>query len=224
MELNEGNGSTEEAISEFIKKEFEDLPWAHTRILGLHLRKLCQAEELLCTESGRYMLMVDCGDFCGKKESGSRGSKRRKRSRRGRNHRGGERNKTLERNEGTERDNGLQGQGNEEQNQLSELHGTGANELSMMVERDEGIEEHKQSTEMFEEQGKSEKGLLGMTEECHGQQAEAQSEVEKPENKCMDERIQVMRLYSNCCYLISIVVPTPHVLLLSVIFYIWSSH
>lgn len=177
-ELDEENGSTEEAISELIKKEFNDLPWAHTRILGLHLRKLCQAEELLCTESRRYMLMVDSGDFGERKESGWRGSKRSKRSRRRRDHRGGKRNKTLERNEGIERDNGLQEEENEEENQLSDLHGTGTNE-------------------MIEEQGKSEIWLLGMSEERHGRAAQAQSEVKKPQNKSMDERIQVMWLYSN---------------------------
>lgn len=59
VELKEESGSTEEAISEFIKREYEDLPWAHTRVLDVHLRKLCLDAEIVCTGSGRYVLLVN---------------------------------------------------------------------------------------------------------------------------------------------------------------------
>lgn len=167
-ELNERNGSTEEAISEFIKNEFQDLPWAHTRILGLHLGKLCQAKELLRAESGRYMLMTDDYKFDGTKEKGWRGSKRRKKSKRGRNHGGGE---TLERSEGAKRCNELQERENEGQNRLSELHGT-------------------RTSELIEEQGKSEIRQLGVPEEGHGPVVQGQGKAETRQNENADERIQ----------------------------------
>ncbi|KAL2326035.1 hypothetical protein Fmac_025093 [Flemingia macrophylla] len=58
-EMNEENGSTEEAISEFIGREYEDLPFAHLTVLNVHLRKLCIDGVLVCRESGRYVLLVD---------------------------------------------------------------------------------------------------------------------------------------------------------------------
>ncbi|RDX85628.1 HMG-Y-related protein A, partial [Mucuna pruriens] len=57
-ELDEGTGSTEEAISEFIKREYNDLPWAHAKILSLQLEKLCELGEIARAEGGRYVLMV----------------------------------------------------------------------------------------------------------------------------------------------------------------------
>ncbi|KAA8532570.1 hypothetical protein F0562_032614 [Nyssa sinensis] len=41
-DLNEEGGSSEESISEFIRKQFDDLPWAHSTLLKHHLRKLCE--------------------------------------------------------------------------------------------------------------------------------------------------------------------------------------
>ncbi|XP_004513205.1 uncharacterized protein [Cicer arietinum] len=59
-ELNEEDGSTDEAISEFIRREYEkDLPFAHSTILKVHLMKLCMNRDLVCTKNGRYVL-VDC--------------------------------------------------------------------------------------------------------------------------------------------------------------------
>lgn len=58
MELNDKNGSTPEAISEFVRREYEDLPWAHSKILSLHLGRLCEVGEIVCTENGRYMFPV----------------------------------------------------------------------------------------------------------------------------------------------------------------------
>lgn len=60
-ELNEEGGSTEEAISEFIRREHEGvLPLAHVTILDIHLRKLCLDGDLVCTKNGRYVLLADC--------------------------------------------------------------------------------------------------------------------------------------------------------------------
>ncbi|XP_028776602.1 uncharacterized protein LOC114753640 [Neltuma alba] len=167
-ELNERNGSTEEAISEFIKNEFQHLPWAHSRILGLHLKKLCQAKELFRTDSGTYTLMDDYYKFDERKEKGWRGGRRRKKNRRGRNHRGGE---TLERIEGAERCNNLHERKNEEKNHLSELHGTGTDEP-------------------IEEEGQPEIGQLGVTEACHELVVQGQDETETRQIENSDERIQ----------------------------------
>ncbi|CAJ2650246.1 unnamed protein product [Trifolium pratense] len=74
VELNDQNGSTEEAISGFVRREYEDLPWAHSKILSVHLKRLCQVGELACNEDGRYV-------FPGGEEEkeGGKGSKKRKR-------------------------------------------------------------------------------------------------------------------------------------------------
>ncbi|KAJ1436029.1 Winged helix-like DNA-binding domain superfamily [Sesbania bispinosa] len=61
VKLNEEGGSTEEAISEFIRREYEDLPLAHVRILDIHLRKFCLNGELVRSKNGRYVL-VDCDE------------------------------------------------------------------------------------------------------------------------------------------------------------------
>ncbi|XLR23172.1 hypothetical protein S83_051072 [Arachis hypogaea] len=66
-ELNENKGSTEEEISNFIIKKYEDLPWAHKKILGIQLEKLFQDEEIVCNEVGRYVLQAD-GDRKGRQE------------------------------------------------------------------------------------------------------------------------------------------------------------
>lgn len=57
-ELKDKIGSTEEAISEFVKREYEDLPWAHGKILSLHLKRLCEAGEIVCNENGRYVFPI----------------------------------------------------------------------------------------------------------------------------------------------------------------------
>jgi len=59
-ELDEKSGLTEEAISEFIRREYDkDLPFDHTSILHIHLKKLCISGELFCTDNGKYVF-VDC--------------------------------------------------------------------------------------------------------------------------------------------------------------------
>ncbi|XLS93421.1 hypothetical protein HN51_069429 [Arachis hypogaea] len=76
-ELNENKGSTEEEISNFIIKKYEDLPWAHKKILGIQLEKLFQDEEIVCNEVGRYVLQAD-GDRKGRQECKSKRKKRGK--------------------------------------------------------------------------------------------------------------------------------------------------
>ncbi|KAK4261719.1 hypothetical protein QN277_004677 [Acacia crassicarpa] len=166
--LNERNGSTEEAISGFIKNEFQDLPWAHSRILDLHLGKLCKAGELFRTARGRYMLMDDYNRFDEMKETRWRGGRRRKKYKRGRNRRGRD---TLGRSGGSEGCNKLHERENEEQNHLSELHGTG-------------------TYEPIEKQGNSETSQLGVTEVGHGQVVQGQGEAEMRQNEATHERIQ----------------------------------
>ncbi|KAL4344794.1 hypothetical protein HN51_062896 [Arachis hypogaea] len=58
-ELNENKISTEKEIYNFIIKEYEDLPWAHKKILGIQSEKLCQDEEIVCNEGGKYVLQAD---------------------------------------------------------------------------------------------------------------------------------------------------------------------
>ncbi|BAT74909.1 hypothetical protein LR48_Vigan09g066100 [Vigna angularis] len=57
--LEDGSGSTEEAISEYIKREYSDLPWAHARILGLQLENLCEIGEIARVSGWRYVLKVE---------------------------------------------------------------------------------------------------------------------------------------------------------------------
>ncbi|KAG6720058.1 hypothetical protein I3842_03G039200 [Carya illinoinensis] len=60
--LNE-EGSTEEAISMFIKKDVKDLPWAHESFLRHHLKKLTETGEIVKTSENYYMLPVENGNF-----------------------------------------------------------------------------------------------------------------------------------------------------------------
>ncbi|XP_035550581.1 uncharacterized protein LOC108983395 [Juglans regia] len=54
--LNEEEGSTEEAISKFIKEDVKDLPWAHASFLRHHLNKLSESGEIVKTSENCYML------------------------------------------------------------------------------------------------------------------------------------------------------------------------
>jgi hypothetical protein len=57
-ELNDKRGLTEEAISEFIRKEYhQDLLFAHETILRTQLKKLCMSGELVCLDGGKYVLV-----------------------------------------------------------------------------------------------------------------------------------------------------------------------
>ncbi|CAL2232510.1 unnamed protein product [Prunus armeniaca] len=61
-ELDEERGLSEVAISEFIKRKYEDLPVAHEGFLRHHLRKLCESGVVVNLEGGRYNLVVEEGD------------------------------------------------------------------------------------------------------------------------------------------------------------------
>ncbi|KAL9166611.1 hypothetical protein ABFS82_05G041200 [Erythranthe guttata] len=55
-ELSEKQGSSEDSISQFLEKEYENLPWAHSMLLKHHLQKLCESGEIAVTRHSRYML------------------------------------------------------------------------------------------------------------------------------------------------------------------------
>lgn len=76
--LEDEAGSTEEAISEFIKKEYSDLPWAHDRILGLQLEKLCEIGEIARVSGWRYVLKAEdeVKEQCEGSEKKKRGKRR----------------------------------------------------------------------------------------------------------------------------------------------------
>ncbi|XP_059308804.1 meiotically up-regulated protein C8C9.04-like isoform X1 [Lycium ferocissimum] len=59
QELNEEGGSSEDSISEFIKKEYDSLPWAHTTLLKRHLQMMSEKGEVLMTDGGRFSLPGD---------------------------------------------------------------------------------------------------------------------------------------------------------------------
>ncbi|KAL9277229.1 hypothetical protein ACSQ67_025237 [Phaseolus vulgaris] len=83
--LEDGTGSTEEAISDFIKRKYSDLPWAHARILALQLGKLCELGEIARVSGWRYVLKVEdeVNEQC-------EGSEKKKRDKRKNNKRGAE--------------------------------------------------------------------------------------------------------------------------------------
>lgn len=54
-ELGEKGGSSEENISQFIRKEYVDLPWAHDALLNYHLGNLCEFGSIIKTYNGLYM-------------------------------------------------------------------------------------------------------------------------------------------------------------------------
>ncbi|KFK25232.1 hypothetical protein AALP_AA8G084500 [Arabis alpina] len=62
-DLNEEGGSGEEAISEFIKSKYKNLPFAHRSLLSHHLTKLVEKREILC-DSKNY-----CYSLPGEKKS-----------------------------------------------------------------------------------------------------------------------------------------------------------
>ncbi|KAK4430304.1 hypothetical protein Salat_1331100 [Sesamum alatum] len=71
-ELNE-KGSREESISQFLEKEYNGLPWAHSTLLKDHLGELCESGDIVVTRGTRgkrYMLV-------GSLKATSRKSKRR---------------------------------------------------------------------------------------------------------------------------------------------------
>ncbi|KAL2455555.1 Uncharacterized protein Adt_47225 [Abeliophyllum distichum] len=78
QELNEKWGSCEDSISKFIKKEYNNLPWAHLTLLKHHLGKLCESGNVV-TRGQRYML---AGAIPSLNSSIGRKKKKRKRKQR----------------------------------------------------------------------------------------------------------------------------------------------
>lgn len=46
-ELKEPEGCTEESMSKFIRRHYDDLPWSHSNILNHHLQKFCECGEMV---------------------------------------------------------------------------------------------------------------------------------------------------------------------------------
>ncbi|KAH7520543.1 hypothetical protein FEM48_Zijuj08G0155100 [Ziziphus jujuba var. spinosa] len=80
-ELEEERGSSEEAISEFIKQKFEDLPWAHASLLRHHLKKLSQSGEIIAVSENSYMLPDENANSVIKTEKGSKEKKKHEQGR-----------------------------------------------------------------------------------------------------------------------------------------------
>lgn len=62
QELDERGGSSEDSISEFIKKEYDNLPMAHMFLLKHHLQKLSENGEILLIDGGGRFLLAGGGN------------------------------------------------------------------------------------------------------------------------------------------------------------------
>ncbi|BBH03005.1 winged-helix DNA-binding transcription factor family protein, partial [Prunus dulcis] len=67
-ELNEEGGSTREAISKFIREQFDCLPLAHESFLSHHLKKLSESGEILSASNNCYMLRAEDNDYVSRRE------------------------------------------------------------------------------------------------------------------------------------------------------------
>ncbi|XP_055801209.1 uncharacterized protein LOC129870439 [Solanum dulcamara] len=68
QELDEEGGSNEDSISEFIKKEYDSLPRAHTTLLKHHLKKISEKGEILMIDGGRFLLPGDSKNLNSKRK------------------------------------------------------------------------------------------------------------------------------------------------------------
>ncbi|RWV95768.1 hypothetical protein GW17_00041570 [Ensete ventricosum] len=59
--LAEEGGSSEAAISEYIRTNYDDIPWGHDRLLPYYLNKLTEHGEFVVGSPGRYMTAYDDG-------------------------------------------------------------------------------------------------------------------------------------------------------------------
>ncbi|XP_027098356.1 uncharacterized protein [Coffea arabica] len=78
QELNERGGSTEESVSKFIRKEYDDLPWAHHTMLKHHLVQLCESGCIVLTQDKRYLLASGNLDLKVKRKSRRKWMKRKR--------------------------------------------------------------------------------------------------------------------------------------------------
>ncbi|XVF85358.1 hypothetical protein PTKIN_Ptkin17bG0111200 [Pterospermum kingtungense] len=110
LKLNEEGGSSEEAISGFLEKEYEGLPWGHASFLSHHLKKLCRNGEVVCVNDELYVLAVVGGDSGNEEEEMSRGLNIENRDGKGDQTLGGGKGREAEPIDGWSRVNGDQGE------------------------------------------------------------------------------------------------------------------
>ncbi|KAH0974163.1 hypothetical protein GBA52_016062 [Prunus armeniaca] len=67
-ELNKEGGSTQEAISKFIREQFDCLPLAHESFLSHHLKKLSESGEILSASNNCYMLPAEENGYVSRRE------------------------------------------------------------------------------------------------------------------------------------------------------------
>ncbi|KAL0372709.1 UNVERIFIED_CONTAM: hypothetical protein Scaly_0952500 [Sesamum calycinum] len=58
-ELNDKRGSSEDSISRFLEKAYNNLPWADSAFLKHHLQKLYESGDIVVTRDERYMLAAE---------------------------------------------------------------------------------------------------------------------------------------------------------------------
>ncbi|RYR12715.1 hypothetical protein Ahy_B04g070116 isoform A [Arachis hypogaea] len=195
-ELNENKGSTEEEISNFIVKKYEDLPWAHKKILGIQLEKLCQDEEIECNEGGRYVLQVDGdgihGDRKGRQECKSKRKKRgKKRSQHSMDGGGERKRKRVKICEEVEKSDKPKEGRDEAQHQVYDLGDVRTNEPISVVKwtEEKGEEALDQSAERVGEQNKSQgAGVVEQYVEAEplAQESQDQYSIVHPETICSE--------------------------------------
>ncbi|KAH6820584.1 hypothetical protein C2S53_011145 [Perilla frutescens var. hirtella] len=56
QELNEKGGSSEESISWYLERKYDNLPWAHSVLLKHHLEKTCESDDIVETRTKKYRL------------------------------------------------------------------------------------------------------------------------------------------------------------------------
>ncbi|XP_016202594.1 transcription regulatory protein SNF2 isoform X2 [Arachis ipaensis] len=195
-ELNDNKGSTEEEISNFIVKEYEDLPWAHKKILGIQLEKLCQDEEIVCNEGGRYVLQADGdgidGDRKGRQECKSKRKKRgKKRSQHSMDGGGERKRKRVKICEEIEKSDKPKEGRDEAQHQVYDLGDVRTDEPISVVKwmEEKGEEALDQSAERVGEQNKSQgAGVVEQYVEAEplAQELQDQYSIVHPETICSE--------------------------------------
>ncbi|KAG6399021.1 hypothetical protein SASPL_140495 [Salvia splendens] len=67
--LNEKGGSSQKSISQYLEKNYDNLPWAHAGLLKHHLQRACQEGQVIRSRRNKYRLArdVDSGTKVSKK-------------------------------------------------------------------------------------------------------------------------------------------------------------
>ena len=154
VELNEGGGSSDKAISEFIEREYSVLPFVHDAFLRHHLMKLCERKEILCVKGGKYILPIGRG-FKKRKRGRGKGKKMNTLSR-------------VENKDGEEAEGGDNGEGIERQTEAQETRTEGNDERKKGQEEQKEVAEKvnegkEENTEVVEEQSKLDRQLMEVT-------------------------------------------------------------